>query len=64
NTLWVSLDRVAIDSTTIKAGKEELVGYDEYKHIKGAKIYAVISREALPLSIQRGLAVSITLNIS
>lgn len=32
----------------------ELVGYDGYKHIKGTKIHALVSSEALLLSIQVG----------
>ncbi|MEM1537957.1 MAG: IS5 family transposase [Candidatus Nezhaarchaeales archaeon] len=31
-----------------------LVGYDGYKHVKGTKIHAVVSPEALPPSLQVG----------
>lgn len=58
----MSLDRVAVDSITIKARKGVLVGYDGYKHIKGTKIHAVVSPEALPPSLQ--VAMSMTLNAS
>ncbi|MEM2195418.1 MAG: hypothetical protein QW803_13285 [Candidatus Methanomethylicia archaeon] len=39
-------------------GKGEFVGYDGYKHIEGTKIHALILREALPLNIQVGPAMS------
>lgn len=42
----LSLDRVALDSTTIRARKEELVGYDGYKMVKKMKIHVLSSREA------------------
>ncbi|MGC8961662.1 MAG: transposase [Candidatus Bathyarchaeia archaeon] len=35
-------------------GKGELIGYDGYKKVKGARVHAVASPEALPLSIKIG----------
>jgi len=47
----LSLERVAVDSTTVEARKGEIVGYDGYRHRKGLMVQAVVSGESLPLSI-------------
>ncbi|MEM2168690.1 MAG: transposase [Candidatus Bathyarchaeia archaeon] len=38
----------------LELGEGGIVGYDGYKHIKGTKIHALVSSEALPLSVQAG----------
>ncbi|MBS7634698.1 transposase [Candidatus Bathyarchaeota archaeon] len=37
-----------------RLGRGELIGYDGYRRIKGTKMHAAVSHEALPLSVQVG----------
>jgi transposase len=47
---------VAVDGTTIEAGKGEgeMVGYDGHRHRKGSKVHVAVTAESLPLSIVIG----------
>jgi len=48
----LSLDLVAVASTTIRARKGGLVGYDGYNEVKGTKVHVVVDPQSLPLSIE------------
>lgn len=48
----LSLERVAVDSTTIEARKGELIGYDGYNGVKGTKVQVVVDSQSLPLSME------------
>gem|GEM_PF-5405282 len=51
----LSLDRVAVNSATIKARENgELVGFDGYKHRRGLKVDIAVMAESLPLGIVIG----------
>ncbi|MEM2403920.1 MAG: transposase [Candidatus Methanomethylicia archaeon] len=45
-----SFDDVVIDSITIEAKRDEMIGYDGFKHRNGLKVHVIVDKNSMPIA--------------